>query len=156
MKQISEETISILRNLFIKKRIGGKHTEQKNCLRWIKNLPRDKKNEVMECMKKETKMEYGEFCKIFGKTPRNKILEFLLALRNLDYTIGDIAKETGLNRATTYNTMEELIKQGIIKPTRKVSGGQLYAMNIEKKEVKALIETFNKVLKKILIEHKKC
>lgn len=35
----NEHTISILRRLFNKERIGGRHTEEKNCLRWVKNLP---------------------------------------------------------------------------------------------------------------------
>ena len=58
------------------------------------------------------KMEnkYGEFCEIFGITPRNRIIEFFLEMRGLDFSIGDVAKETELNRATTYNTIEELTK----------------------------------------------
>ena len=98
--------------------------------------------------------KWGTFCEIFGATPRNRTLEFFLEMRGLDYTIGDIAKETGMNRATTYNTMEELIREEFIKPTRKVSGGQLYTLNLEKKEVKKLVEVFNKVLNKIVKNYK--
>ena len=39
MEGVSEYTKAILRRLFNKKRIGGKHTEEKNCFRWVKNLP---------------------------------------------------------------------------------------------------------------------
>ncbi len=97
--------------------------------------------------------EWGEFCEIFGVTPRNRIIEFFLQMRELDFPIGDVAKETGLNRATTYNTIEELVKNGIIVPTRKVSGGQLYGLNLKKKEVKLLIEVFNMILSKIAKEY---
>ncbi|MBS3140540.1 hypothetical protein J4405_00175 [Candidatus Woesearchaeota archaeon] len=90
----------------------------------------------------------GVFCEIFGETPRNKIIEFLLETRELDYSIGDIAKEVKLNRATTYNVMEGLIEEKIVVPTRKVSNGQLYKLNPEKEEVKALIQVFNMLLKK--------
>lgn len=103
-------------------------------------------------MKQDNK--WGEFCKILGVNPRNRILEFLIETRELDFTIGDIAREIGMNRATTYNVVEQLIKENYITPTRKVSGAQLYKLNTEKKEVKILIETFNLVLGKIVKRYK--
>ena len=57
------------------------------------------------------KIKGGAFCILFGATPRNRIIEFFLESRDLDYSIRDIVKETGLNRATTYNTMKSLIKE---------------------------------------------
>mgnify|MGYP001592948725 CR=1 FL=1 len=98
--------------------------------------------------------KYGEFCEIFGITPRNIIIEFFLEMRGLDFSIGDVAKETGLNRATTYNTIEELIKAKYLIPTRKVSGSQLYVLNTDKEEVKVLINTFNMILKSIAEKYK--
>lgn len=97
--------------------------------------------------------EVGEFCKVFGDTPRNRILEFLLAGRELDFGIGDVAKETGLNRATAYNTMEELIHDGFVVPTRKLGNTQLYKLNKNKSEVKALLEAFDMLLDKIAKEY---
>ena len=98
---------------------------------------------------------WGEFCEIFGVTPRNRVIEFFLEGREMDFSIGDVAKEIGMNRATTYNTIEELIQEGYIIPTRKVSGGQLYKLNEEKDEVKILINAFNLVLKNIMKDHQK-
>ena len=97
---------------------------------------------------------YGEFCEIFGITPRNVIIEFFLEMRGLDLSIGDVAKETGLNRATTYNTIEELTNTGYLIPTRKVSGSQLYILNTNKEEVKVLINTFNMILQSIAEKYK--
>ena len=97
---------------------------------------------------------YGEFCNVFGINPRNQIIEFLLETRELDYSIGDIAKETDLNRATTYNTISELTNQGYLIKTRVISGTQLYKLDIDKKEVKILIKVFNLVLDNITKEHK--
>ena len=99
---------------------------------------------------KNMKEDVGAFSNMFGINPRNRIIEFFLEMRELDFSIGDVAKEIGLNRATTYNTMEELIKTKYIIPTRKVSGSQLYKLNITKKEVKILIKTFNLLLKDIV------
>lgn len=49
MLELSEETKDILRRLYRKRRIGGKHTEEKNCLRGIKNL----KPEIYKLVLKE-------------------------------------------------------------------------------------------------------
>ena len=96
---------------------------------------------------------WGEFCEVFGVNPRNRIMEFFLEMKGLDFSIGDVAKETGLNRATTYNTMEELIDAEYLIVTRKVSGGQLYKLNTEKREVLVLIKVFNLLLKNVVEEH---
>ncbi|MEK6937068.1 MAG: hypothetical protein AABW58_03275 [Nanoarchaeota archaeon] len=96
---------------------------------------------------------WGDFCEIFGVNPRNRILEHFLTCRVLEFSIGDVAEETELNRATTYNVMEELVKDKFIIPTRKLSGIQLYKLNKEKYEVKILLKAFSLVLKKILDEY---
>ncbi len=103
---------------------------------------------VLSEVREEHMENWGSFCEIFGINPRNRVLEFFLEMKELDFTAGDIAKETGLNRATTYNIIEELVGQQVLVPTRKVSGGQLYKLNAGKNEVKILIEVFNLVLKR--------
>tara|TARA_Y100000310_G_scaffold316095_1_gene367444 strand:- start:1335 stop:1661 length:327 start_codon:yes stop_codon:yes gene_type:complete len=100
-------------------------------------------------------MKDGFFLSVFGKSPRTKILEFFLDLRGLDYSIGDVARETKLNRATTYNMMEELIKEKIVIPTRRISGAQLYKLNNNNDKVKLLILAYNEGLKLINKEYKK-
>jgi len=98
-------------------------------------------------------IEHGEFCKILGVTPKNVILEHFLALRGIDYGIGDVAKITGLNRATTYTIMKELIEQRIVKPSRIVGRTQLFKLDESNPNVKKLIEMFNHLLDKIVDEH---
>jgi len=98
---------------------------------------------------------WGEFCRVFGVTPRNRVLEFFLACRELDFTIGNVIKETGLGRATAYDTTEELIREKYVIPTRKVAGGQLYKLDLKKKEVKVLIRALNMVLRGIAEEYSK-
>ncbi len=98
-------------------------------------------------MKHEKK--WGEFCSIFGATPRNRIIELFLQIRELDYPVGDIARETGLNRATAYSVTDELVAEDTLIPTRKVSGVQLYKLNTSKKEILILIDVFNLILARI-------
>ena len=97
--------------------------------------------------------DIGEFARVFGATPRNRILEFFLALRTLDYAIGDVARECSLNRATTYNTMAELAHEGIVVPSRVVGRTQLYKLNMAKDTVKKLLEVFDLLLAKVADEY---
>ncbi|HLD33230.1 MAG TPA: hypothetical protein VJB66_00795 [Candidatus Nanoarchaeia archaeon] len=97
--------------------------------------------------------ETGAFCNLFGGTPRNRILEFFLEMRGMDYGIGDVAREAGLNRATTYNTMEELLKSGLIIPTRKLGKTQLYSLDLKNSEVQFLIKIFDRVLEHVVASY---
>ena len=89
------------------------------------------------------------FCSVFGASPRNRVIEFFIELRELDFSAGDVARETGLNRATAYTTMGELVEQGYLVSTRKVSGSQLYKLNQPKAEVSVLIDAFNIALRRM-------
>lgn len=100
-------------------------------------------------MKKET----GIFCEVFGDNPQNRILEFFISLRELDHSVGDMARELDLNKATAYNVMGRLIKRKIVLKSREVSGAQLYKLNTELPEVKIMIIAFNKALEIILNEN---
>jgi Fe2+ or Zn2+ uptake regulation protein len=96
---------------------------------------------------------YGEFCKFFGITPRNVILEFFLELRSLDFSASDVVKETHLNRATTYNTLNELVKEKLIISTRTIGKTQLYKLNMASSKVRNLINNFNNTLNIIIAEY---
>lgn len=98
---------------------------------------------------------WGEFCRVFGHSPRNRVMEVFLTMQSIESSIGDVAVETELNRATTYNVMKELIKENYVTPTRKSSGAQLYKLNKDKEEVQLLLKAFNMVLKSIAEEYKK-
>ncbi len=94
----------------------------------------------------KNEVPWGELCNVIGPTPRNRILEFFIDMKGLDYTAGDIAMFVKLNRATTYNTMEELIREGYLIPTRRISGAQLHKINEAKPEVKALLYLSNMLI----------
>ena len=96
---------------------------------------------------------WGRFCDVFGATPRNRILEFFLEMRELDFPIGEVAQETNLSRATAYAAFEGLLEEGYLIYSRKVSGGQLYKLDIHNEEVKMLVYSFNFVLQGIVQQH---
>lgn len=74
-------------------------------------------------------------------------------MRELDFGIGDIAKEIQLPRATAYLVMENLLQERCVVPSRKVSGGQLYKLNLALEKVRLLIQSFNLVLQGIVQEY---
>ena len=97
---------------------------------------------------------WGAFCEIMGVNPRNRVLELFLEGHEIDFATGDVARITGLNRATTYNTIKELLDESFINFSRKVSGSQLYKLNLDKPEVKLLIKAFNLVLENMMSQYK--
>lgn len=104
-------------------------------------------------MAKKYKHYWGEFCNIFGPTPRNRVLEYFLESRELDHSASDVVKETGLNRSTAYLILEDLLNEKIFVPTRVIGKTQLYKLNMEEKKVIALIRAFDELLKGIVEEH---
>lgn len=99
------------------------------------------------------KIEYGAFCELYGKTIRNRVLEYLLEMGSLDFAIGDMAEEIGISRPKAYQVIKELEKEGYAIKTRIIAGTQLYTLNQKKKEVKLLLKNFKECLKIIVEEH---
>ncbi|HLD12104.1 MAG TPA: hypothetical protein VJB87_00755 [Candidatus Nanoarchaeia archaeon] len=101
----------------------------------------------------ETQEEYGEFCRIFGPTPKNKIIEEYLTCGKADYPINGIAENTGVKKSTAYKIAAQLIEKKYLVPTRKIGGMQFYKLNAENKDVQLLFKIFNMILDKITEEY---
>ncbi len=96
--------------------------------------------------------QWGEFCNTFGASPKNRVIEFFLEAEGLDFGIGDVAEETGLNRATAYNVMAELVEEKVIMSTRVLGRTQLYKLNLGNPKVEALREVFKLLMERIVQE----
>ena len=94
-----------------------------------------------------SKTKYGLFCKLYGKTLRNKVLEYMLEMGELDFAVGDLAEETDISRPKAYDIIEKLEKEGIVKKTRKVSKTRLYSLDHTNKKVELLEKSFHECLK---------
>ncbi|PIN85879.1 hypothetical protein COV19_07350 [Candidatus Woesearchaeota archaeon CG10_big_fil_rev_8_21_14_0_10_44_13] len=77
---------------------------------------------------------------LLGDSPTVRVLDYLLTERELDFSITDMAKNSGIGRATLYRMWDDLIKNEIIVHTRDVGKAKLYRLNKGKPEVKKLIE----------------
>lgn len=80
------------------------------------------------------------FIELLGDSPTIRVLDFLLTERELDFSISDMARNSGIGRATLYRIWDELIKNQIIVPTRTIGKANLYKLNIKNPKIKKLIE----------------
>jgi DNA-binding MarR family transcriptional regulator len=100
------------------------------------------------------KIEYGEFCKVYGKTLRNRFLEYLLEMRDMEFAVTDVAEDIGISKPKAYDILKSLEGEDIVKKTRIVGGTQLYTLNKENKKVKLLIKNFKECLALVVEEYK--
>ena len=92
---------------------------------------------------------------VIGDSIENRIIDFLIEGRGLDYTKKDIADDCEISRPTLYKVFPKLLKEGIIKPTRTIGRVQLYTLNIDNEKVKALLKLEEILLKRSFDEMKK-
>ena len=85
------------------------------------------------------------FRRAFGDTPKIRVLEFLIEGRELDYHISDIAEGAEIGRTTLFRIWDDLIRSGIIIPTRQIGNAKLYKLNQTSPFVKKLVNLFDEV-----------
>jgi len=86
------------------------------------------------------------FRKVFGDTPKIRVLEFLIEGRELDYSISDIAEGAEIGRTTLFRIWDDLIKAKVIKPTRQIGNAKLYKLNLENPFVEKIVEVFDEII----------
>ncbi|MBW2994900.1 MarR family transcriptional regulator [Candidatus Woesearchaeota archaeon] len=97
----------------------------------------------------------GVFCEIYGATIENRILEYLLENQDLDFAVGDMAKELGISRPKAYDVIKKFEKKKYVKKSRIIGKTQLYILNMENKRVKLFLRDFKECLKLVIEEHRK-
>jgi len=97
--------------------------------------------------------DIGAFCETYGNTIRNRILEYLLENQDLDFAIGDMAKELKISRPKAYEIIREFEKKKYVKKSRMIGKTQLYLLNKESKRVKLFLRDFKECLKIVVKEY---
>lgn len=82
------------------------------------------------------------FLKIFGDTPINRVLDFLIIHEEFDYSMKDIAKNSGVGYATLKLFWHNLENAGIVVLTRGVGRAKLYRLNNKNSAVLRFKEFF--------------
>ena len=81
----------------------------------------------------ETKSLFIEF---MGDSPMIRVLDYLLTERDLDFSITDIAENSGVGRATLYRIWDNLMKNTIITHTRNIGKAKLFKLNTSNTKIK--------------------
>lgn len=95
------------------------------------------------------------FVEIFGTSPLIRVLDFFMTYREFDYSLSDIARESGVGWNTLHSFFSKLVEKGIVKETRQVGRAKLYKLNTDSPIVKKLIEINNLVTSKAVDEELK-
>jgi len=91
---------------------------------------------------------------LFSKIGRThmKVLQYLVKIRGLGFTISDVARNTGMTRVTLYKIWEDLLDMGILEETRRIGTARLYKLDEENEITKALVELYKVLLVKMVDE----
>jgi len=95
-------------------------------------------------MKKE---EQTILIEILGKSPKIRIINFLLDFPFNDFTKQEIINALGINKNAFYKNFEILIKYNLVIPTRKIGKAILYKINLNHPLIKKIKE-IEKILSK--------
>jgi Fe2+ or Zn2+ uptake regulation protein len=86
------------------------------------------------------------FIRYLGNSPKIRILDYLLTVRELDFSLTDIAENSGIGRATLYRLLDDMIKEKIIIPTRTVGRAKLFKLNMENTQIKQITKLYDSFL----------
>ena len=78
----------------------------------------------------------------------SKVLDFLATFKDWDYSISDIAKNSGLSFKTTLGEIRNLEQQGVIVQTRTVGKATMYKLNLESKQTQHIDKLILEIAKK--------
>jgi len=98
-------------------------------------------------------VEIGAFCETYGNTINNRILEYMLINQDIDFAVGDMAKELEISRPKAYEVIKSFEEKGYVKKSRIVGRTQLYILNKENKRVKLFLKDFKECLRIIVEEY---
>ena len=98
-------------------------------------------------------MGIGAFCETYGITIKNRVLEYLLENQELDFAVGDMAKELKISKPKAYEVIKKYEKKNFVKKSRVVGKTQLYIINKQNKRIKLFLRDFKECLKIVAEEN---
>lgn len=91
--------------------------------------------------------EIGPLTSVFPCS-ESKILDHVVTMRGLDYSISDISRISGVNFKTTLNVVHKLEDQEVIKKTRTVGKAMMYQLNPDSAQAKSISKLAFEIAKK--------
>lgn len=83
--------------------------------------------------------------KVLGRSPKMKILDYLLDFPTNDFTKKEIIETLGMSKQTFYKYFDDLEEVGIVKVNRTIGKAKLYKVNRENMIVKDLVNLERKM-----------
>ena len=108
----------------------------------IKQISKSLNEKCLEC----GSLEY------FMPCSRSKILDFLLVFRDFDYSISDIAKNSGVSFKTGLNEIRKLEAEKIIVNSRNIGMAKMFKLNMDSSQVKILNDLFMDIAKSRILK----
>ncbi len=101
----------------------------------------------METKQKESKdSDESLLIQTLGKTPKLRILDFLLDNKLFDFSKKEIIEETEMSKATFYKYWPEIEEKNLVEESRKYGKTVLYTLNTDNTTVKKLIELDEQIM----------
>lgn len=83
------------------------------------------------------------FIEFMGDSPTIRIMDYLLTMGELDFSITDMAENAGIGRATLYRIWDNLIQFKIIIHTRDIGKAKLFKLNSKNEKIQKLKEVYD-------------
>ena len=88
----------------------------------------------------ENKTHETIFVEVFGSNPIIKVLDFLMTFQLFDYSLTEIARNSGVSYSTLQTFWNKLERNNIVVKTRRIGKSDLYKINTKNPAVKQLIK----------------
>lgn len=91
-------------------------------------------------------MEKTRFLSVVGDSPTARVLDFLMTGRGLDYSLSDIARNSGVGWTTLHRIWPGFEKNKLIVRTRIIGKAKLYKLNQQNPIVKELVKLYDTII----------
>jgi len=95
--------------------------------------------------KKKDRMDFGPIQRLFGSNAVTEVIDFLSTFREFDYSINEIAENTGVHRRTVSRVLPSLEYYGVVVNVRKIDRASMYKLNGDS-EIAAMICDLSKTV----------
>lgn len=92
-------------------------------------------------------LEVGPLESVFPGS-ESKILDFMATMRDFDYSISDISKNSGVGFKTTLGIVHKFERQNVFKNTRPVGKALMYKLNLESSQAESISKLAFEIAKK--------
>lgn len=116
--------------------VKGSTYKKNSKIRLEKSAP-EVKSGFESSSKKDKVLEIGPLESMFPCS-ESKILDFLVVFQEYDYSISDIAENSGVGFKTTLGVVKNLEIQQVIVNTRNVGRAKMYKLNLESSEANVI------------------